>query len=72
MVTEALYAVVRASLLDARVCVVDEGALKEDVRFHEDVMVDDSITEICRKDLTLLGMADDETGGWPGCISALK
>ena len=29
MVAEALYAVVRASLLDARVCVVDEGALKQ-------------------------------------------
>ena len=62
----------RSTPFDAGVAVGNKGALKEDVRFHEDVMVDDSISEVCRKDLTLLGMADDETGGWPGCISALK
>lgn len=61
MVAEALYAVVRASLLDARVCVVDEGALKEYVRLHEDVVVDDAVNEVGCEDLTFLGMLHDET-----------
>ena len=61
MVAEALYAVVRASLLDARVCVVDEGALKEYVRLHKDVVVYDAVDEVGCEYLTFLGMLHDET-----------
>ena len=63
MVSQTLNAVVCATPFDAGVAVGNEGSFKEDMRFHEDVVVDDSVTEVGCKDFTLLGMADDETGG---------
>ena len=64
-------AVVRATVLDAAVRVLDEGALQHHVDVIVVEVVYDAVAELRGEDLAALRVGDDEAGGLAGAVGAL-